>query len=122
MPTIKRSLSRTRILANLARAKKMRAQGVDIQIPEEWEEAARSLDIVVGGSSAAMVFDLPGGTAAYAIWVRLVARRWVAVTDCRLATDWDDEIGLVGFFDDREPLWWLGHLDFPRARCSICAS
>ena len=116
MPTIKRSLSRQEILAHLARAEKMRADGVDLQIREEWEEAARSLDIVVGGGLAATVFDLPGGTAAYAIWVRVVARRWVAVTDCRLATDWDDEIGLVGFFDDREPLWRLGHLDFPRGR------
>ena len=22
----------------------------------------------------------------------------------------------MGYFDDREPLWWLGHLDFPRSQ------
>jgi hypothetical protein len=92
----------------------MRAGGVDLQIREDWLESARSLDIVVGGGFAAMVFDLPGGGAGYAIWVRLVARRRVTLTDCRATTDWDDVIGLVGFFDDREPLWRLGRLAFPR--------
>ena len=97
MPTIKRCLTRGEKLANLARAKRMRAGGIDLQIREEWEEAARSLDIVVGEDFAAMVFDLPGRSAGYAIRIRLVARWCVALTDCRLATDWDDEIGLVGF-------------------------
>jgi hypothetical protein len=113
MPT-KRSLSRTEILVNLAQARKMRADGVDIQIPEEWEEAARSLDILVGGGSAATVFDLEGGSAAYAVWVRLVARRRVTLTDCRLLTAWDKDVTLMGYFDTREPLLWLGHLDFSR--------
>ena len=54
------------------------------------------------------------GGAAYAIWVRLVARRRLTLTDCKGVTDWDDEIGPVGYFDDREPIWWLGHQDFPR--------
>jgi hypothetical protein len=114
MPTIKRNLSRSEILANLARARRMYADGVDIQVCAEWEEAARSLDIVVGGGSAAMVFDLKGGSAGYAIWVRLVARRRITLRDCRLLTAWDKEITLVGYFDDREPIWWLGDLDFPR--------
>jgi len=114
MPTMKRNLSRSEILANLARARKMRADGVDIQVPAEWEEAARPLDIVVGGGSEAMVFDLKGGSAGYAIWVRLVARRRITLTDCRLLTPWDKGITLVGYFDDREPVWWLGNIDFPR--------
>jgi hypothetical protein len=116
MRTIKRSLTRVEKLANLARAKTMRADGVDIQIPEEWEETARSLDIAVGGGSEAMVFDLEGGSAAYAVWVRLVARRRVTLTDCRLLTAWDKDVTLMGYFDDREPLWRLGQLDFPRGQ------
>jgi hypothetical protein len=116
MPTIKRSLPRADLLANLVRARKLRADGVDLQIREEWEESARSLDVLVDGDFAAVVYDLPGGTAAYAIWVRLVARRRVTLTDCRLFTDWDEVITLAGYFDDREPLWWLGHQDFPRRR------
>jgi hypothetical protein len=61
-----------------------------------------------------VVFDLPGGSAAYAIRVRLVARRPVTITDCGLVTDWDNDITLVGYFDDREPVWWLGQQDFPK--------
>jgi hypothetical protein len=116
MPTMKRSLSYPEILANLARARKMRADGVDIQVRAEWEEAARSLDIVVGGGFAATVFDLEGGSAAYAVSARLVARRRITLTDCRLLTAWDKDITLMGYFDDREPVWWLGHMDFPRRK------
>lgn len=114
MSTIKRTLSLAETIANLARARKMSACGVRLQIPEEWEERARSLDIMVDGDFPATVFDLDSGTAAYAIWVRLVARRRVMLMDCRLATDCDGDIRLAGNFDDREPIWWLGHQDFPR--------
>jgi hypothetical protein len=116
MPIIKRSLTLAETVANLARARKMKACGVDLQIPEAWEERARSLDIMVDGDFPATVFDLDSGTAAYAIWVRLVARRRVMLMDCRLATDCDDDIRLAGNFDDREPIWWLGQQDFPRSQ------
>jgi len=114
MATMKRRLTRAETLAHLTRAKKMRADGVDIQIRQDWLEGARPLDITIRGGFEAMVYDLPGGGAAYAIWVLLVARRRVTLMDCKLLTNWDSEIGLVGFFDDREPLWWLGNRDFPR--------
>ncbi|HEX3352952.1 MAG TPA: hypothetical protein VHS34_09035 [Terriglobales bacterium] len=114
MPTIKRTLSLAETLANIARARKMIACGVDLQIPEEWEERARPLDIMVDGDFPATAFDLDSGTAAYAVWVRLVARRRVMLMDCRLATSCDDDIRLTGNFDNGEPTWWLGHQDFPR--------
>ena len=38
----------------------MRAAGVDLQIREEWLEAAHSLDIMIV-SADSMVYDLPGG-------------------------------------------------------------
>ena len=115
MPTIKRSLTRPEKLDHLARAKQMRAEGVDLRIREEWLEGAHSLDITIVGFHS-MVYDLRGGGAAYAVWVRLVARRRITLTDCKLVTDWDTDIGLVGFFDGREPVWWLGHQDFPRSQ------
>ena len=45
-----------------------------------------------------------------------MARRRLTLTDCNLLTDWDNNIGLVGFFDDRETFWWLGHRDFLRGQ------
>ena len=42
MPTIKNSLTRSEKLDHLARAEQMRADGVELQIREEWLEVARS--------------------------------------------------------------------------------
>ena len=129
MPTIKRSLTRPEKLDHLARAKQMRAEGVDLQIREEWLEAAhslemkaagvdveiphrrleksRSLDIFVAGGPVSFIFDMPGGGAAFAIWVRLVARRLVILLDWAMTTAWDDQIA-PQYFDDRIELWRLG--------------
>lgn len=113
MATMKRSLTRREVAAHLARAKRMCARGVNIQIREEWLDTVRSLDITVGRGCSSTVFDLAGGSAAYAIWVRMVAQRRVALVECRLATDWDDGIDLI---DDRKPLWRLGRQDFSGQR------
>ena len=89
----------------------MRARGVNISIPEEWREAARSLDVLIGRGFAR--FDLCGGSAAYAIWVRLVARRRLVLTDSNLVADCDDHVSLV---DDRRPRWRLGRQDSSGSR------
>jgi hypothetical protein len=137
MPTIKRSLTRPEKLDHLARAKQMRAEGVDLQIREEWLEAAHSmemkaarvdveipqrpleksrrLDIFVAGGPATFIFDMPGGGAAFAIWVRLVASRLVTLLDWAMTTAWDDQIVPQAFFDERTELWRLGQKDFPRS-------
>jgi hypothetical protein len=137
MPTIKRSLTRPEKLDHLARAKQMRAEGVDLRIREEWLEAAHSmemkaarvdveipqrpleksrrLDIFVAGGPATFIFDMPGGGAAFAIWVRLVARRLVTLLDWAMTTAWDDQIVPQAFFDERTELWRLGQKDFPRS-------
>ena len=137
MPTIKRSLTRSEKLDHLARAKRMCAEGVDLQIREEWLEAAHSLemkaagvdveipqrrleksrrlDIFVAGGFATYVFDMPGGGAAFAIWVRLVARRLVILLDWAMTTAWDDQIVPQAFFDERTDPWRLGQRDFPRS-------
>ncbi len=61
-----------------------------------------------------VIFDLPGGGAAFAIWVRLVARRRVTILDCAMTTAWDDQIVPQAFFDERTPLWRLGQKVFPQ--------
>jgi len=137
MPTIKRSLTRPEQLDHLARAKRMCAEGVELQIREEWLEVAhsmemkaagvdaeipqrrleksRSLDIFVAGGPVSFIFDMPGGGAAFAISVRLVARRLVILLDWAMTTAWDDQIVPQAFFDERIELWRLGQRDFPRS-------
>ena len=53
MPTIKRSLTRPEKLDHLARAKQMRAEGVDLQIREEWLEAAHYMEMKAARVDAA---------------------------------------------------------------------
>jgi hypothetical protein len=141
MSTIKRSLTRPEKLDHLARAKQMRAEGVDLQIREEWLEAAHSmemkaagvnveiaqrpleksrrLDIFIACGPARFIFDMPGGGAAFAVWVRLVARSLVTVLNCAVTTAWDDQIVLQAFFDERTPLWRLGQKDFPQSEVLV---
>ncbi len=94
----------------------MEAEGIAVVIPERWLEKTRSLDIFIAGRPATVIFDLPGGSAAFAIWVRLVARRRVTILDCAMTTAWDDQIVLEGFFDERTSHCWLGRRDYPRSQ------
>jgi hypothetical protein len=113
MPIRRSRLSREEEREYLASLRDRQARGFNVVIPR-WLERACPLDIFIAGGPVTSIFDLPGGGAAYAIWVRLVARRPVTVFDCAMTTAWDDQIVLQGFFDARDPLWRLGHRDFPR--------
>ena len=67
MPFLKRRLTRSEQLDHLARAKQMRAAGVDVQIRDEWWEAARPLNVTITPFHS-HVYDLQRGGAAYAVW------------------------------------------------------
>ena len=58
---------------------------------------------------------MPGGGAAFAIWVRLVARGLVTVLNYAITTAWDDQIVPQAFFDERIDPWRLGQRDFPQS-------
>jgi hypothetical protein len=116
MPVRIRQLSRREEAEYLTRLQQMQAEGIAVEIPERWLEKAHSLDIFITGGFATSIFDLPGGGAAFAVWVRLVAQRRVTLLDCAIRTAWDDQIVLEAFFDERPALWRLGHQDFPRSR------
>jgi hypothetical protein len=114
MPIRKPRLSRTEEEEYRRCLQQMQAEGIDVEIPERWLQQACPLDIFIAGGPVTSIFDLPGGGAAFAIWVRLAARRPVTVFDCAMTTARDDQIVLQAFFDERTPLWRLGHRDFPR--------
>jgi hypothetical protein len=116
MPVRTRQLSRREEAEQLICLQQMQAEGIAVEIPEPWLEQARSLDIFIAGRPATVIFDLPGGGAAFAIWVRLVARRRVTILDCAMTTAWDDQIVLEGFFDERTSHCWLGRRDYPRSQ------
>ena len=118
MPILKRNLTRPEIKTHLARAEKMIAAGVNLQIREEWREHARPQDTlniaVAGGGAETFVFELTAGCAGYVISVRLVGQAMGAVLDCRLTTAWDEQIVLASFSDDGDSMCRLGHLQYPR--------
>jgi hypothetical protein len=114
MPVRIHQLSRREEAEYLIRLQQMQAEGIAVEIPERWLEKARSLDIFVAGGPATFIFDMPGGGAAFAIWVRLVARRLVTLLEWAMTTAWDDQIVPQAFFDERTPLWRLGQKVFPQ--------
>jgi hypothetical protein len=119
MPTSRKRLSKSERSLHLARAKKMLAAGVNIQIREEWREqvpAKDALDIRIAGSVATFVFELTAARAGYVISVRLVGRAPGAILDCRLTTSWDDYIVLASFDDEGDPMCRLGLLEYPRSQ------
>ncbi len=107
MPIRRPRLSRAEEAGYIKRLQTMQAEGMDIDIPEQWLERARCLDIIIFGGLTE-VFDLPSGLAGYQIYVRLVARRPVTVLDCQITTDLDDQIVPDGQSDDRRNCYWFG--------------
>lgn len=89
----------------------MRAAGVDVQIRDEWWEAARPLNVTITPFHS-HVYDLQRGGAAYAVWVRLVAKWQTTVTHCELSTEVDCGIELIEF-DDCQPSLSLEPQVFP---------
>ena len=114
MPIIKRSLTRAEMASHLARANQLRAMGVDIEMPEEWQQNSCPIGVVVGGVPASVVFEVPSGLVGYVVWLRLVARSRVTLIDCRLTAHWDDAITLETF-DERSPICRFSGLEYPRS-------
>jgi hypothetical protein len=76
----------------------LQARGIDLEIPPELLESSRSLEITIGRPPASLVCDVRrGGTAYYAVWVRLVAKSRVTVLDSEIKVSWDDQIVLESF-------------------------
>jgi hypothetical protein len=76
---------------HLARAKAMRAAGVELEIPAEWLDC-EPLIIRTGDVMIERVFDAPGGNAGYSLWVDLLAQTAITLMDCQISSPWDDQI------------------------------
>ena len=115
MPIRRLRLSRLEEAEQLVYLQQLRAEGHDVEIPEDWPERADDLDIEVAPSWENMLYDArSGGVAYYAIQLRMMARRsGVILLDCDITTDWDDQI-LLSNIDEQNSLCKLGGLDFER--------
>jgi len=101
MPFIRRKLSSKDIAVHLARAERLKAQGMEIEIPEEWRFAKRArLQVRIAPPPDSAVYQLPDGKVCYAIGVHLVAEKsGISFPDFEIATPWDKQIA-VETFDD----------------------
>jgi hypothetical protein len=104
MPIRRLSLSRAQLGRHRSAAQRLRASGLDVEIPEELQEDARAMDIHIAPPHINIVRQLSNGTVAYVIWVQLVAL-WarVILQDFRLAAAWDPD--LMPLTDDGKGLY-----------------
>ena len=97
MPVRKPGLSRWEKEKYQDYLKKLRAEGHDLEIPEEWSVNTDALAIEVGQPWENEVLDLGimGAVGYYAVRLRMISRRaGVTLLDHEFTTDWDDQIEL----------------------------
>jgi hypothetical protein len=113
MPILRPRLSRTEAREYRRCLREMRAEGIDVNSPDDSLEDVPALDITVVGGLASLIFNLPSGRAGYAIWLRLVARRsgLILPEPCEITTKFDDQI-VFECFDPRGPISQLGQCSY----------
>jgi hypothetical protein len=112
MPNLKRRLSRLEEATHRNHLRQLQVEGIDVEIPEEWQENSRALDIVLAGPGASAVFESATGGVHYAVLTHFIAERsGLIVTDWDLNTDYDDQI-VPESFDDRHLIFKLGGQEY----------
>src|ERR1700675_1959247 len=109
MPIRKPRLSWAEEATRLACLRQLQAEGLDVEIPEDWRVRNRPLDIIIASPAECTVRESRTGGIYYAALVRLVARSALILTDCDMNTSWDDQIVLESF---RDPVCMLGSEEY----------
>ena len=109
MPILKARLSRSEEPEDRRCLQEMRAEGIDVNSPDDSPEYVPALDITVVGGLVSLIFNLPSGLAGYAICLRLVARKsgLILPEQCEITTKFDDQI-VLECFDPGGPECRLG--------------
>jgi hypothetical protein len=111
MPFRKFRLTRAEQDEHFDIAQSLRAQGLDIEIPEEWEKQSNRLEILISADST--IYELRPGLTLYAIYVRLISwRNGLAVEDFDISPAWDD--GVMACSTEDEIYRFGRGLDFDR--------
>ena len=114
MPNLKHRLSRLEEATHRDYLRQLQAEGIDVGIPEEWQENSRAFDIVVGGPGESVVFESATGGVHYAVLTQFIAERsGLILKDWDLDTDHDDQI-VPESFDDRHLIIKLGGQEYCR--------
>jgi len=96
MPKKRLRLNRQEQKRYLACAKELQAAGLDLEIPDEWQENSRSLDIFVASAEGNILCELSTGITACAIHVELVSLRGnLILKNSTIASEWDSELILL---------------------------
>jgi hypothetical protein len=113
MPITKSRLNKIEQGRYLACLKELRAGGCDVEIPSRWLEDSRTLDIIIRRDGSTEVVEGSPGVVVYAVSTRLVARKpYVVLTDCACETEWDDQI-VLNSFQQQKSIYRLGRRQYP---------
>lgn len=108
----KKNLSKARKYLNLLR--ELKADRVDVDIPEELAERVRPLDVSVAPPPVSVACQLASGRLAYVIGVQLCSRQRCLIEYCDIAVPWGDDIVLEEV-DLRHSTWPLESFAFTSA-------
>jgi hypothetical protein len=113
MPIRKVHLNAAENANYLAAAKELQIGGLDLDIPMEWSQQSRLLDIEVAPGPASMAVDLANAGVGYAICIRLIARQpRLILPHYEITTEWDQQISILDF--DERRICKLGSLTYSR--------
>jgi hypothetical protein len=104
MPIRKPRVSREKAAIYSDCLRQLQAEGLDLEILDEWLENSRALDIVLAGPAENTVLEIPGLVVVYMVHVCLVALRPVTLAECGLSTEYDDQI-VLGPYDERSSVY-----------------
>lgn len=92
MPIKKPQLGRSEQSKYLEHTQELQAAGLQCEIPSEWEENSRSLDIFVGPPQANILSELSTGITGCAIWVDILALTGnLILKRFSIASEWSSE-------------------------------
>ena len=72
--------------------RELQAEGICVDIPDEWLERSCPLDIVIAPPAVSIAFDWPSGGAGYVVGVRLLSHRLCMLEDCAVTVPWGDDV------------------------------
>jgi hypothetical protein len=88
----------------------MRAEGIDVDIPDRWQEPCPLK--ITQGRQQGTVCDLGGGNAGYAIWVRIVSQCRVIVPEYEITSEWDEVSIELPYLKETHGRYKFGPLDY----------
>ena len=110
MPIYKSRLTRTEQEDYLVLAQQLLAQGVELEIPDEWEMWSRKLDISIHPVHSS-IYEVRRGITIYAVYVRLVSRDSnLTIEEFEIAPPWDH--GVIACYAARDRYRFATSLDF----------